>query len=140
MLVPVTLLLVFTYIPFGEMVGFSFYDMKYIGSREFVGLKNYKEVFTRDDCFRALTVSLYYIGASFIQLAIALYFASVLSFKTKCSGLFKGLMFFPYLLCVLSLNSFIQGVLYLILYCSGVVLTRTPCHTGLKIQVLITFL
>ncbi len=33
MLVPVTLLLVFTYIPFGEMVGFSFYDMKYIGSR-----------------------------------------------------------------------------------------------------------
>lgn len=25
MLVPVTLLLVFTYIPFGEMIGFSFY-------------------------------------------------------------------------------------------------------------------
>lgn len=28
MLVPVTLLIVFTYIPFGKMVEFSFYDMK----------------------------------------------------------------------------------------------------------------
>lgn len=117
MLVPVTLLLVFTYIPFGEMIGFSFYDMKYIGSREFVGLKNYKEVFTREDCFRALTVSLFYIGASFIQLAIALYFASVLSFKTKCSGLFKGLMFFPYLLCGIAV-----GFVFKFFYTRGFVL------------------
>lgn len=97
MLVPVTLLLVFTYIPFAKMVEFSFFEMKYIGPREFVGLKNYIEVFTRKDCFGALTVSLYYIVASFIQLAIALYFASILSFKTKGGGVFKGLMFFPYL-------------------------------------------
>ncbi|MBD5451912.1 MAG: sugar ABC transporter permease, partial [Lachnospiraceae bacterium] len=99
MFVPVLLLLVFTYIPFGKMVEFSFYDMKYIGSRKFVGLRNYAEVFTRKDCFQALKLSLYYIVASFIQLAIALYFASVLSFKTKGGGIFKGLMFFPYLVC-----------------------------------------
>ena len=72
MLVPVLLLLVFTYIPFGKMVEFSFYDMKYIGSRKFVGLKNYAEVFTRQDCLQALKLSLYYIVASFIQRAIAL--------------------------------------------------------------------
>lgn len=54
MLVPVALLVVFTYIPFFKMIGFSFYDMKYIGDREFVGLDNYIEVFTRKDCFQAL--------------------------------------------------------------------------------------
>ena len=41
MLVPLLLLIVFTYIPFGKMVQFSFYDMKYIGARKFVGWKNY---------------------------------------------------------------------------------------------------
>ena len=99
MLVPLLLLIVFTYIPFGKMVQFSFYDMKYIGARKFVGWKNYIDVFTRDDCFRALKISIYYIFASFIQLGLALYFATILSFKTKCSGLFKGFMFFPYLVC-----------------------------------------
>ena len=88
MLVPLLLLIVFTYIPFGKMVQFSFYDMKYIGARKFVGWKNYIDVFTRDDCFRALKISIYYIFASFIQLGLALYFATILSFKTKCSGLF----------------------------------------------------
>ena len=46
MFVPVTLLLVFTYIPFFKMIGFSFYDMKYIGEKEFVGLKNYMTLFS----------------------------------------------------------------------------------------------
>ena len=66
MLVPVALLVIFTYIPFFKMIGFSFYDMKYIGDKEFVGLQNYIEVFTRKDCFQALKLSLYYIVASFV--------------------------------------------------------------------------
>ena len=33
MFVPLLLLMVFTYIPFAEMIGFSFYDMKYIGKK-----------------------------------------------------------------------------------------------------------
>ena len=45
MLVPLLLLIVFTYIPFGKMVQFSFYDMKYIGARKFVGL--YRFVYQR---------------------------------------------------------------------------------------------
>lgn len=129
MLVPVTLLVVFTYIPFGTMVGYSFYDMKYIGDREFVGLKNYIEVFTRKDCFQALKLSLYYIVASFIQLAIALYFASVLSFKTKCSGLFKGLMFFPYLVCGIAV-----GFIFRFFYSRGFVLDTVLQWCGFNLD------
>lgn len=129
MLVPLALLLVFTYIPFAKMVQFSFYDMKYIGSREFVGLKNYVEVFTRKDCFQALTLSLYYIVASFIQLAIALFFATILSFKTKGGGLFKGLMFFPYLVCGIAV-----GFIFKFFYSRGFVLDTVLQWCGFKLE------
>ncbi|MCR5763121.1 MAG: sugar ABC transporter permease [Treponema sp.] len=95
---PLLLLLVFTYIPFGEMVRFSFFDMKYIGKRVFVGLSNYKELFTRKDIFQSLKLSLYYMGGSLVQLVLALFLATLLSFKTRFGGLFKGVMFFPYLI------------------------------------------
>lgn len=129
MLIPLLLLLVFTYIPFVKMVGFSFYDMKYIGARKFVGLKNYVEVFTRDDCFQALKLSLYYIVASFIQLALALYFASILSFKIKGSGVFKGFMFFPYLVCGIAV-----GFIFKFFYTRGFVLDTVLQWCGFKLD------
>ena len=129
MLVPLTLLFVFTYLPFAKMIGFSFYDMKYIGDREFVGIENYLEVFTRDDCFRALKLSLYYIGASFIQLALALYFASLLSFKTKASGVFKGFMFFPYLVCGIAV-----GFIFKFFYTRGFVLDTVLQWCGFELD------
>ena len=125
MLVPVALLVIFTYIPFIKMIGFSFYDMKYIGDREFVGLQNYVEVFTRKDCFQALKLSLYYIAASFIQLGLALYFASVLSFRVKGSGVFKGLMRWD-----LFLNFSIPGGSFWIRSCSGAASTWSSFLTG----------
>lgn len=129
MFVPLALLTVFTYIPFGKMVGFSFYDMKYIGDREFVGLKNYAEVFSRDDCFKALKLSLYYIVASFVQLGLALYFATLLSFKTKAGSLFKGLMFFPYLVCGIAV-----GFIFKFFYTRGFVLDTVLQWCGFKLD------
>lgn len=81
-IIPLLLLLVFTYIPFGEMVKFSFYKMKYttpVEKREFVGLANYIDVFTRKDCFGALKLSLYYIVGALVQLVLALFLATLLS-------------------------------------------------------------
>lgn len=99
LLVPLLLFFVFTCLPFLKMVQFSFFDMRYIGARLFVGLDNYKSVFTRSDIFGSLKLALYYLGASVIQLGLALFFASVLSFKTKFGSFFKGALFFPYLVC-----------------------------------------
>ena len=129
MLVPVALLVIFTYIPFIKMIGFSFYDMKYIGDREFVGLQNYVEVFTRKDCFQALKLSLYYIAASFIQLGLALYFASVPSFRVKGSGVFKGLMFFPYLVCGIAV-----GFIFKFFYTRGFVLDTVLQWCGFNLE------
>lgn len=129
MLAPLLLLLVFTYIPFFKMFQFSFYDMKYIGNREWVGLENYKEVFTRKDCFQALKLSGYYIIASFVQLGLALWFASVLSFKTKGSGIYKGFMFFPYLVCGIAV-----GFIFKFFYTRGFVLDTILQWIGFDLE------
>lgn len=76
--VPVALLVIFTYWPFGSMIGYSFYKMKYIGPREFVGLKNYIDVFTRPDTLSSLKLSLYYMAGALIQVGLALYLSSML--------------------------------------------------------------
>ena len=93
--------MIFTYIPFGEMVKFSFYKMKYttpVQNRQYVGLRNYMDVFRRKDCFGALKLSLFYMVGALVQLVLALYLATILSFKVKGGNFFKGVMFFPYLI------------------------------------------
>lgn len=92
------LLFTFTYLPFFKMVQFSFYDMKYIGKRTWVGLQNYISVFTREDCLNALKLSIFYLVGSFVQIAIALLFASILSFPTKGGKFFRGALYFPSLI------------------------------------------
>lgn len=97
-LLPLLLLFVFTYLPFGAMIGYSFYDMGYIGTRTFIGLENYKAIFTRPDIISTLKLSLYYLAGAVIQIGLALYLATILSMKVKCGNLFKGCIFFPYLI------------------------------------------
>ena len=129
MFIPLLLLFVFTYLPFFKMFQFSFYDMKYIGKREYIGLRNYIEVFQRDDIFGALKLSLYYMGASFVQLALALYFATLLSFKTKGGSFFKGAMFFPYLVCGIAV-----GFIFKFFYTRGFVLDTILSFIGFDME------
>ena len=99
LILPLLLLFLFTYLPFFNMVQFSFYDQDYLRVRRFVGLKNYIDVFSRDDCFEALKLSLYYMGGSVVQIALALLFATILSFKVRGSKFFRGALYFPCLIC-----------------------------------------
>lgn len=99
LIIPVTLLLVFTYIPVSNMFYYSF--LKWDGfskDRTFIGLENYIEVFTRPELFKVFSVSLYYFVGSFVQMGLALYFATILSFEVKFKNFFKGTLFFPYLI------------------------------------------
>lgn len=117
MFVPLLLLLVFTYIPFIKMVQFSFYDMKYIGAKTFVGIRNYIDVFKRPDMFGSLFVSVYYMGGAVLQLALALFFATMMVFKVKGESIFKAAMFFPYLICGIAV-----GFIFKFFYARGYVL------------------
>ena len=129
MIIPLLLLFTFTYLPFAEMFGFSFYKMKYIGARKFIGLDNYVKVFERKDCFGALKLSLYYMGGSIVQLALSLYLATVLSFKVKGGSIFKGFMFFPYLI-----NGIAIGSIFKFFYTRGFVFDTVLQWCGFELE------
>ncbi len=129
MIIPLVLLFVFTYLPFGEMASFSFYNMKYTGTRKFVGWKNYLKVFQRDDCFKALKLSLYYMVGSIVQLALSLYLATILSFRVRGGGLFKGFMFFPYLI-----NGIAIGFIFKFFYTRGFVFDTVLSWCGFNLE------
>ncbi|WP_117168639.1 carbohydrate ABC transporter permease [Paraliobacillus sediminis] len=98
LLVPMTLLVTFSFLPVANMFWYSFTDWNGYSEKNLVGFENYITVFTDPEYFRVFAVSLYYFAGTFVQMAIALYFATILSFSVKFKNLFKGLLFFPYLL------------------------------------------
>ncbi len=93
-----TLLVTFSFLPVANMFWYSFTDWNGYSEKNLVGFENYITVFTDPEYFRVFAVSLYYFAGTFVQMAIALYFATILSFSVKFKNLFKGLLFFPYLL------------------------------------------
>lgn len=109
------LLIVFTYVPVGNMVWYSLHKWDGLDvTMTPVGWDNYVRVFTDEQYWRVLLVSGYYFVASFAQIAIALYFATVLSFSVRFRNLFKGILFFPYLL-----NGVAVGFVFLYLFQPG---------------------
>ena len=99
LLVPVALLFVLTYVPVANMLWYSVTSWDGLDpEKEFVGIQNYVEIFTRPEIFQVFFVSLYYLLGAVVQLVLALYFATLLSFRTRFKNLFKGVIFFPYLI------------------------------------------
>lgn len=111
----VGLLLLFTYWPALNLFYYSVTDWDGIDlEKNLVGLDNYIQVFTDPRIFSVFWVSLYYFAASFLQMGIALYFATILSFSTRFSNLFRGILFFPYLI-----NGVAIGFVFLYLFQPG---------------------
>jgi multiple sugar transport system permease protein len=96
---PLTLLIAFTYAPVVNMVAYSFTDWDGVSPElRYTGAGNYAELFTRPQLFEVFLVSGYYLLASVVQIAAALYFATILSFDVRFRNFFKGVLFFPYLI------------------------------------------
>ena len=113
--VPLVLLITLTYYPVGNMIWYSFTDWDGISfDKNFIGLSNYVSLFTNPQYFQVFTVSLYYFVASFVQMILALYFATILSFNTRFRNFFKGIIFFPYLL-----NGVAIGLIFLFFFRPG---------------------
>jgi multiple sugar transport system permease protein len=99
LLVPMVLLVVFTYLPAINMFIYSFTQWDGFGPIDkFIGLQNYVDIFTKPEYFSVFFVSLYYFVGAIVQLIIALYFATILSFNVRFKNFFKGVLFFPYLI------------------------------------------
>ena len=98
-IIPGALILTFSQYPLFKMFQYSLQDWNgYSTNAKYVGFENYKAVLTNPNYFTVFKTSLYYFIATFFQLAVALLFATILSFKVKFANLWKGILFFPYLL------------------------------------------
>ena len=98
LLIPLTLLFVFTYLPAINMISYSFTDWKGYGAKNFIGMQNYINIFSDPEIFSVLKNSLYYFVGGLIQLGLSFVFAVILNSKIKGKGFFKSLFFFPYLI------------------------------------------
>ncbi len=111
----VGLLILLTYLPAANMFWYSLNNWTGFGPVEdFVGVDNYVRVFTDPSIFSVFTVSAYYFVGSFVQMGIALYFATILSFNVRFANFFKGVIFFPYLM-----NGVAIGFVFLYLFQPG---------------------
>lgn len=128
LIIPVVLLLVFTYLPLVDMFKYSFEKWNGISKvHKFVGWDNYKTIFTRPEYLKVLKTSLYYFVGSVVQIVLALYFATILNYKIRGANLFKGIIFFPSLL-----NGVAVGLIFIYFYKGGgtldTVLTFLGCN------------
>ncbi|MEJ5945991.1 sugar ABC transporter permease [Pseudokineococcus basanitobsidens] len=115
LLVPLALLVLFTYVPVTSMFWYSVTEWDGLDpDKQFVGLANYVEIFTRPEYFRVFAVSLYYLVGAAVQLGLALLLATLLSFRTRFRNVFKGIIFFPYLI-----NGVAIGLMFLYFFRPG---------------------
>ena len=135
--VPIILLLLFTYVPFFDMVRYSFF--KWNGTSptmKFIGLKNYIQIFTRSEYLTVFKTSIYYFVGSIVQIVVALYFAVVLTAKIRGASFFKGVIFFPYLINGVAIGFIFMyffrqaGTLDTILMALGVPQSKIPLWLG----------
>ncbi|AEY67868.1 sugar ABC transporter permease [Clostridium sp. BNL1100] len=99
LVIPLALLAVFSYFPALNLFYYSLTKWDGISkTKEFVGMRNYVDLFSQQENFIVFKNSLYYLGGSVIQIGLALYFSSILSYKVRFKSFFKGVLFFPYLL------------------------------------------
>ena len=122
------LLLTFTYFPVANLIwyGFTSWD-GFDATKHLVGFDNYVAIFTQPQYWQVLAVSLYYFAASFVQLTLALYFAVLLSFKTKFRNFFKAILFFPYLI-----NGVAIGFIFLYFFRPGGTLDSVLSALGMS--------
>jgi raffinose/stachyose/melibiose transport system permease protein len=97
--IPLALLFAFSLYPAASMFYFSLTDWDGLGfDQKFIGLANYKEIFTRPEIFGAFKNNLYYFVGGLLQTAIALYFAVILNGRLRGKYAFRVLLFLPYVL------------------------------------------
>lgn len=99
LLIPMALLITFTFIPAANMFVYSLQSRDQFGiNPQWVGFENYVTVFTNPAYLSTFKNSAYYLVGSFIQLALALIIAQILCSKIRLKNFYKATVFFPWMM------------------------------------------
>lgn len=99
LIVPLLFLFFFTIYPVFMMVIYSFTNWK--GSStpfDWVGIKNYITIFTEQSYQIIFKTAAFYLCTGLLQQVVSLFLAVLMSSKIKGSGIFKGIIFFPFIM------------------------------------------
>lgn len=106
------LFVVVLFVPICQSVYYSFCDYKGLTAPEFIGLKNYKDLFKDKSMVFALKNSLFFLVFSCVaQLVMGLFLAALLTNIKKGRNLFKNIIYLP---CVLSSTAL--GLLWMFIF------------------------
>lgn len=97
--IPLLFLFYFSVYPVLSMLYYSFTDWRGTsGSQHFVGWGNYVHVFTNETYRNVFKTAGYYLAAGVLQQIISLALAVLLSKPVKGNSIFKGIIFFPFIM------------------------------------------
>jgi multiple sugar transport system permease protein len=99
LILPLGLLGLLTYLPVINMFRYSVTNWDgFDPTRHYIGLRNYTQIFHNSEVWHTFFNSFYYLGASAVQISLALFLATILSYGLRGSNVFKGFLVFPFLL------------------------------------------
>ncbi|KGE19300.1 carbohydrate ABC transporter permease [Paenibacillus wynnii] len=99
LLIPLILLGTFTFYPALKLIYYSFTNWDgYSPEKPWVGLANYREVFSTPDIFLVFKHNFAYFVMGIIQNIVAIYFAVVLNSKLRGKNAFRIMLFLPYIM------------------------------------------
>lgn len=98
-IVPLMMLLLFTYYPALKLFQLSFSNWNgFSPNFDYVGISNYKDVFSDSSYFLTLKNTLAYAIMGLAQIILALYLAVVLDTRFMARNFFRSVIFMPYIL------------------------------------------
>ncbi|MCD1259661.1 sugar ABC transporter permease [Paenibacillus athensensis] len=111
LIVPVVLLCLFTYYPAVKMMYISFTSWDgYSDKLVWIGIANYKEIFTNSELFGVFVHHLPYVLVGIVQNAAAIVFAVILNSKLRGRNGFRVILFLPFIMNAVAVAFMFQYV------------------------------
>ena len=99
LIVPVILLILFSYYPLLKLIQISFSEWNGMTpTMEFRGLENYKEVFSQKELFSVIGNNMAYVITAVLQQIFGLFLAILLNSNIKLKNTFRAVLFMPYII------------------------------------------
>ena len=97
LVVPVTLLLAFSYYPGLKLIYLSFTSSDGLSAKaDFIGLDNYIRIFTTREFYTPFLHNGVLFIVGLVQIVLAFYFAVILNTRLKGRNIFRSILFMPY--------------------------------------------
>ncbi|MFW2490243.1 carbohydrate ABC transporter permease [Clostridium chromiireducens] len=99
LIIPVVLLLLFSYYPIFKLIELSFSDWNGLSATyNYVGLENYKDIFSEPEIFKVFGNNMAYVIVAFIQQFAGLFLAILLDSNLRGKKGFRAILFMPYII------------------------------------------